>query len=131
MTAGDTLVYKAAVLVTGLGRRSNNVVILNICGHILDLVGDTAGALLDLLERCNKEAVLISTGVGCKVRDKADVRTFGGLDGAQTAIVAVVYISDIEGRSFSGKTAGAESRHTALMRKLGQGVCLIHELAQR
>ena len=45
--------------------------------------------------------------------------------------MAVVYVSDIEGGSFSGKTAGAESRHTALMRKLGQGVCLIHELAQR
>ncbi len=131
MTAGYTLVYKAAVLVTGLGRRSNNVVILNIRGHVLDLVGDAAGALLDLLEGCNEEAVLIGTGVGCKVRDKADVRTFGSLDGAQTAIVAVVYVSDIEGGSFSGKTAGAESRHTALMSKLGQGVCLIHELAQR
>ena len=131
VTAGDTLIDKASVFVTRLGRRSDNVIILNICGHVLDLIGDAAGALLHLLEGGDKEAVLIGTGIGCKVRDKADVGTFRSLDGAQTTVMAVMYISDIEGGSFSGQTAGAECGHTALMGKLGQGVCLVHELGQR
>ena len=44
--------------------------------------------------------------------------------------MAVVNVTDVEGGSLTAQTAGAECRHTALVSKLGQGVCLIHELRQ-
>ena len=45
-------------LVARLGCRSDDVVILHVGRQVIDLIGDTAGALLDLLERCDEEAVL-------------------------------------------------------------------------
>ena len=44
--------------------------------------------------------------------------------------MAVVNVADVEGGSLTAQAAGAECRHTALVSKLGQGVCLIHELRQ-
>ena len=130
VTAGDTLVDKAAVLVHRLGRLSDDVVILNVCGHVIDLIGQTSGLLIDLAEGSHEEAVLIGTGVGCEVGDKSDVGAFGSLYGAETTVVAVVNVSNVERSSLSAQTAGSECGHTALMSKLGEGVCLIHELAQ-
>ena len=45
--------------------------------------------------------------------------------------MAVVNVTDVKARPLSGETAGAEGRHAALMGQLGQGVGLVHELAQR
>ncbi len=45
--------------------------------------------------------------------------------------MGVVDVAHVEARALSGQTAGAEGRHTALVRQLGEGVGLIHELAQR
>ncbi len=130
VAAGYALIDKAAVFVARFGCRSNDVVILHVGGQVINLICDAAGTLLDLLERCNEEAVLVCSCVGCKVRDKSDVRAFGSLNRAQAAIVAVVNVTDVEGGSLTAQTAGAECRHTALVSKLGQGVCLIHELRQ-
>ena len=118
VTAGDTLIYKAAVFVTRLGRRSDNEVILHIGCQVIYLIGDAAAALFDLLERCDKEAVLICSCVGGKIGDQSDVRAFGSLYRAQAAIVAVVNVADIEGGSLTAQSAGAECRHTALMSEL-------------
>ncbi len=79
----------------------------------------------------DEEAVLIGSRVGSEVVYKADVRAFRSLYRAETAIVAVVNVSDIEACALSGKAAGAEGGHTALVGKLCQRVGLIHELAQR
>ena len=44
--------------------------------------------------------------------------------------MAVVNVTDVEGGSLTAQTAGAEGGHTALVRQLREGVCLIHELRQ-
>ena len=58
-------------------------------------------------------------------------RAFRRLDGAQTAIVGVVNVADLEACAVTGQTAGAQSRQTALVGQLGQRVVLVHELGQR
>ena len=54
----------------------------------------------------------------------------GRLDGAQATIVAVVHVSNVEGRTLTAQTAGTQCGNTALMGQLRQRVVLIHELAQ-
>ena len=99
------------------------------------MAADLAGRLvLDVLDdavRRLDEAEVVDAGVGREVGDQADVRTFRGLDRAQTAVVRVVYVSNLEGRTVTGQTAGAEGRHAALVRQLCQRVVLVHELRER
>ena len=57
--------------------------------------------------------------------------TFRGLDGAHTAVVGVVNVTDLETGAVTGQTAGAQGGQTALVGQLGQGVVLVHELRQR
>ena len=72
----------------------------------------------------------VDPGIGGQVGDQADVGAFRSLNGAQTAVVAVVDVSHVEGGTVTGQTAGAQGGDTALVGQLRQGVGLIHELAQ-
>ncbi|CDC29576.1 uncharacterized protein BN792_01787 [Faecalibacterium sp. CAG:82] len=117
----------------------HNVLVLDISGHILDLVGDDLidqlavliVGLLHLAVRSLHEAVLVDLGVGCQIGDQTDVGAFRGLNGAHTAIVAVVDVADLETRAVTAQTAGAQSGQTALVGQLSQRVVLVHELRQR
>ena len=131
VAAGDTLIDKAAVFVAGLGRGSDDVVVLHVGGQVIDLIGHAAGALFNLLEGSDEEAVFICSRIRGEIGDKADVGAFGRLNRAQAAIVAVVNVADVEGGALAAQAAGAEGGHTALMGKLREGVCLVHELGQR
>src|SRR5690606_20120701 len=59
-----------------------------------------------------------------------DVWSFGRFNGTETTVVCVVNVPHFEAGTFSGKSAGAECTETTFMCYFGQGVCLIHELAQ-
>ena len=131
VAAGNALIDQAAVLIDRLGSLRYDVLVFLISRHVNDIVSQTAGSLLDSAVRCYQESVLIGTGIGSEITDQTDVRTFRRLDRAQTAIMAVVNVSHVETSSLTGKTAGAESGHTAFMRKFRKRVRLIHELAQR
>ena len=131
VTAGHAAVEQAAVFVNRLGGLGDDVLVLDVGGHILDLVGDTAGALFDLAVRRDQEAVLVGARIGSKIGDQTDVRAFRRLDRAEAAVMAVVNVTDVKARALSRKAARAESGHTALVRQLCQRVGLVHELAQR
>ncbi len=131
VAASDALVDEAAVFIDRLGSLADNVLILHIGGHVLDLIGHAAGRVIDLAERRLDKAVLVDAGVGRKVGDQADVRTFRRLDRAHTAVVAVVHVSDLHVRALAGKAAGAKRGEAALVRQLRERVRLIHELGER
>ena len=76
------------------------------------------------------EAQVVNLGIHAQRTDKTDVRSFGSLDGAQTAIVCIVHVAHLETGTFAGKTAGAKGAHTALVGYFGQRVGLVHELRQ-
>ena len=117
----------------------HNVLVLDVGGHIFDLVGNDlvdqtavlVVGLLHLAVRSFHEAVLVDLGVRCQIGDQTDVGAFRSLDGAHTAIVAVVDVADFEACAVTAQTAGAQSRQTALVGQLRQGVVLVHELGQR
>ena len=131
VAAGDTLTGQASVLVHRLRRLPHHILILHVGGHVGDVVGDPARLVIHGAERCLDKAVLVDAGVGGQVGDQADVGAFRRLDGAHTAIVGVVHVSDFHVGALAAQTAGAQCGQTALVGQLGQRVGLIHKLAQR
>ncbi len=130
MTAGDTLVHQAAILVQRLIGLSNVEVVFHVGGHILHVRGNKTSGLVHLPVGSLHEAVFIDLGKGSQIVDQADVGTFGGLNGAHPAIVGVMNVSHVEGGPVTAQTAGAQSGQTPLVSQLGQRVILVHELAQ-
>ena len=128
MAAGDAGTDEVVVLVQRLVGLSDDILVLLVGGHIDDLIGDSAGGLVDLAVRGLNEAVLVDLGVGGQIGNQTDVRAFRRLDGAQTTIVGVVNVADLEACAVTGQTAGAQSGQTALVGQLGQRVVLVHEL---
>ncbi|MPM58936.1 hypothetical protein SDC9_105771 [bioreactor metagenome] len=131
VAAGNTRVGEAAVFIGRLGSLADDVFVLDVRGHILDLAGQFAGLFIHFPVGRLDKAVLVDAGIGSQVGNQADVGTFRGLNGAHAAIMAVVNVADVEGGAVTGETAGAQGGHAALMRQLGQGVGLVHELGQR
>src|SRR5579859_6281314 len=97
-------------------------------GEVDDLVGDDA--VDNLAVRALDEAVLIDAGIGRQRVDQTDIRTFGGLDRADTAIMGRVHVAHFEAGALTGQTTRPEGRETALMGDFRQRVGLIHELAE-
>ena len=76
------------------------------------------------------ETEIINLCKDAKGGDKTNVRTFRGLDGAETAIVGIVHVTHLKACSLTGQTSRTEGRDTALVRQLRQRVGLVHELRQ-
>ena len=92
--------------------------------------GQFAGhlAVLDDAVRSLDEAEVVHLRETGERRDESDVRTFGGLDRAHAAVLRVVNVAHLESGALTSETAGAERRQTTLVRQLGEGIRLIHEL---
>ena len=80
-----------------LGRKINDVIIINIGNTIYYLT----------IRRFNK-AEVVNLCIDTKRRNQTDVWTFRGLDWTQTAIVSVVYVTNLETRTFTRKTTGTK-----------------------
>ena len=76
---------------------ADGVLVLYIGGHIGDFVGNPASLLIHLTVGGLNKAETVDTGVGGQIGNQADIGTFGGLDGAQASVVAVMDVTDIEG----------------------------------
>ncbi len=131
VSAGYLRYCKAIVLVKGGVCLSNDIIVLGICGHVLDFVKYNAGFFVNLAERRFDKAVFVYLCIGCKVGNKSDVGAFRGFDRTHTTIVAVMYVTNLEARTVTGKAAGTKRGQTALMSKLGKRVRLIHKLRKR
>src|SRR5690606_26216156 len=77
-----------------------------------------------------QEAVLVGACIGRQGVDQADVRTFRGLDRADTAVVGRVYVTRFEAGTLAGQTAGPKRGNATLVGDLRQRVVLVHELGQ-
>jgi hypothetical protein len=94
----------------------------------LDEVDDPP--VLDLAVGRLDETVLVDPGETAERGDEADVRAFRRLDRADPAVVRGLDVADLEAGPFAAEAAGAEGREAALVRDLGQGVDLVHELGE-
>ncbi len=87
-------------------------------------------ALLHLAVGGNQEAVLVHTGVDGQVGDQADVGPFGGLDGADAAVVRDVHVAHVEAGPLAVEAPRPQRRQPPLVRQLRQRIGLVHHLAQ-
>src|SRR5690606_11795927 len=76
------------------------------------------------------EAVLVYASKGRQTVDKADIRTFWGLDRADASVVRGVDVTHLEPRPLTRQAARTERGETPLVRNLRQGVRLVHELRE-
>ncbi|GFI51949.1 hypothetical protein IMSAGC021_00245 [Muribaculaceae bacterium] len=130
-TGFDSIVDEAAVVVDrrialgydfaffDFGCEIDNFVVLEVDHTVFHF---TVGGL--------DEAEVVDLGVDTERGDKTDVRAFRGFDRAETSVVGIVYVSDLEACALARETAGAEGRHTALVGDFGQRVGLVHELRE-
>ena len=130
-TAGYFLVCKTVFFIEGGVSLCNDEVVLCVSSHIFDFVENDTGFFINFSEGSFNKAVFVDSCIACEVGDKTDVRTFRGLDRAHASVMAVVYVSNFETCTVTGKTAGAESGETTLMSKFCKRVGLIHELGKR
>src|SRR5690606_25668006 len=128
VTARHEPVDELALLVQVRVRLCDDVLAFLDRGQVLDLVRDAS--VHDLPIRGLEEAVLVRARVDRERVDQADVRTFGGLDRANAAVVRRVHVADLEARALARQPARSERGHAALVRDLGQRVVLIHELRE-
>ena len=96
------------ILGKGLVCLGNGVVVLHVCGHVYDLIGNYACLLVHLAVGSLDKAVLVDACIGCKIGDKSDVGSFGCLDRTHPAVVGVVNVTHLKSCTVTGKTAGAE-----------------------
>ncbi len=126
--AGDRGLQEVARLVYLRARLGDVVLVLVHGREVLDLLGDLAA--LYLAVGSLEKAVLVDRRVGREADDEADVRAFRRLDGAHAPVVGVVDVAHLEAGPVARETAGAEGVEPALMRQLGQGIYLVHELGE-
>ena len=87
-------------------------------------------AVLDLLVRALDEPELGDAGEARERRDEADVRAFRRLDRTDAAVVRGVDVAHLEPGALAREAARPEGRETPLVRDLGKGVRLVHELRE-
>ncbi len=95
---------------------------------VVDLVGRLA--VLHLAVGRLKEAVPVGARIERERIDQADVRAFRRLDRAYPAVVRRVNVAHLEAGSLPGEAARSKGRDAALVRDLGQGIGLVHELRE-
>ena len=76
------------------------------------------------------EAQLVDAAESGERGDQPDIRTFGRLDRAHASVVRVVDVAHLEARSLPRKPTRPQSREPALVGQLGQGIGLVHVLAE-
>ena len=126
VVAGDDRVAdQLAVVDRRVGRGQLRLVLL-VGAEPLDLVGQLA--VLDLLVGRDQEAVFVHAGVNRQAGDQADVGAFGGLDGADAAVVGDMHVADLEARPLAVQAAGAQRRKPPLVGEHRQRVGLVDHL---
>ena len=126
--AGDQGVGQPALRVQGGVGLGDDEMTLVDGGEIMDLVGNLT--IFHLAIGGLKEAIAVGTGEDRQGVDEADVGPFRGLDGTDPAVMGRVHVAHLEAGALPGQTAGTQGGDPALVRDLGQGVVLVHELRE-
>ena len=126
LVAGDDRVAdQLAVLNDGVGRGDDRFLFL-VGAEPLGRLGQLA--ILELLVRRDEETVFVDAGVDGQAGDQADVRAFGGFDRANSAVVRIVHVADLEARPLAVQAARAQGRKPPLVREHRKRIRLIDDL---
>ena len=122
---------EGTVVVEGGIALTDDLAFLLLCGEVADaaVVEVHHTVLHHAVGRLDK-AKVVDLGKDAERGDKADVGTFGALDGAQTAVMGVMYVAHLKTGTLAAQTTHTQGGEAAFMGDFGQGVGLVHELAQ-
>ena len=124
----DQFINEAALLVERRVRLGDRMSLFLERREILDFVGDLT--VIDDAVRGFDETVLVNPGIGRQRSDQTDVRTFRGLDRANSTVVGRVNVTHFEAGALTGQATRAECRKTPLVGNLGKRVGLVHKLGE-
>ena len=113
--------HEMALFIQRLIRLCHDIVILFVRSQINHLIGYDRILRIRLVHNAVRrlhETVFIDPRIGCQGVDQTDVRTFRGLNRAHTSVMRIVNIADLESRTVSGQTAGAQCGQTSLVGQL-------------
>ena len=128
LAAVDALANEVRVLVEFGVRLGDREALLFVRWEVDHVISD-ATLLHAAVGRLN-EAEVVDAPEGRQRSNQSDVRTFRCLNWADSAVVAVVDVADVEAGALAREAAWAERGEAALAGELGEWVRLIHELAQ-
>ena len=125
-TAGHLFGGELAIVVNRLVCLGNEVLLLNVAGQVIDLVGHPA--LHHLAVGTLDKTKIVHPGKRGQAGNQSNVGAFRRLHRTNTAVVGGVNIPDLKPGAFAGQTARTKCREATLMGQLCQRVDLIHEL---
>ena len=105
---GYTLMYKAAILVERFICLCDFVKVLLVSGHIHDFFAYAVGFLIHTAVGGFDKAVFVDARIGRQRADQADVRAFRRLNGANTGVMAIMHIANLERRAITVQTARSQ-----------------------
>ena len=96
-TCFHTIVHERSVIIHGSITLSDDLAFFNFgCQVDYIIVVQIHLAVLNLAVGSLNESEIIDLGIDAERRDKTDVRAFRGLNRTETAIVGIVYVSNLE-----------------------------------
>ena len=122
-----------SLLVQSLAGLGHMVIVLLVRGHIDHVIGNHrifGVSLVNFPVGSFNKTIFIDSRIACKIIDQTDIRSFGSLYGAHSAIVRIVHVPDLKSGTVSGQTAGSQRGQTSLVGQLCQRIVLVHELRQ-
>lgn len=109
LTALYDRAYEAAVIIQRSVALTDDVLLLLLGCEIYNMVVVKIHyAVLHLTVRCLDESQIVDLGIHTERRDKTDVRSFRRLDRAETSVVGIVYVTDLESCTLTRQTARAQ-----------------------
>ena len=126
--AGDGFFQNLAVFVhfgIGLG---DHFVVFGVSGQFFNFIGYFA--VFHFAVRRFNQTVFVDLGIAGQRGNQTDVRSFRRFNGANAAVVGIVYVAHFKAGAFSVQAAGTQSGQTAFMRQFAQRVNLVHKLGQ-
>src|SRR5699024_363140 len=124
----NTVINDVAVSVLLNFCLADSVTVFFISGEVVNLIGDAT--VFHLAVRSFDEAEGIHASIRSQRTDQTNVRTFGSLNWAHTAVVRWVNVSNLNASALTGQTTRAQRRQTTLVGQTRQRVVLIHKLRQ-
>ena len=128
LTRGYAFIEEATFLVDGIVGLSNEISLFLVSSKIFNSICDLT--LFYHSVRSLDKSEFVDPCVCAHGVNETNIRTLWSLNWANTAIVGSVHIPNFETSTITIETTRSKSRKTALVGKLGEGVCLVHELGK-
>ena len=129
LTTLNDLTNEGTVVVQRSISLTDDMFFLFLCSKVNNIVVvEVYNRIHNLTVRSFNETEVVDLCIHTERRDKTNVWSFRALDRAETTVVCIVYVTNLETSTLTRQTTRTECRETTLVSYLSKWVCLIHEL---